>query len=364
MKVKRVLQIVIILLLFYNCNSNKTKNIYPTSIIRLDSVCYIVPDTIPVIEMGNWDYCEGIFAYTVVKKDHTDLISLNLITSEWNVIPLPKDLTNGVISFVDNKIIIYLDKYKKKISKFSLIDRKTECIEELSFDRVFATSNSGNFNLQYSEDRLLIPTLPEMRLNEDFFKSEILTIFDLKNQIKKDVLNYPKEFLTHHNINVSNSIADFVFVGDTVIYSFKKDKNLYYFNVSSENSFSFIVEDKNISNDKIDEEDKMKHAIISAFKGQYLHLIYDKYRDVFYRISSHYVGYNNEFPKDKLSLNKLLKSREIQVSVIDRKFNVIAKNVFSEVTESSFFITKEGLFLRSMHETNENEMKFVKFILH
>ncbi len=107
-------------------------------------------------------------------------------------------------------------------------------------------------------------------------------------------------------------------------------------------------------------------AIDNEIKSpRYFNLVYDKYRNIFYRFC--YTGYN--ITKDDSSLELMMYLPIFSIIVLDKDLNVIGETLFPENTYNPYmyFVAPEGLYISTNHIKNpdfdEDYLKFDLFEL-
>ena len=97
---------------------------------------------------------------------------------------------------------------------------------------------------------------------------------------------------------------------------------------------------------------------------QYLHIMYDKYRDLYYRFAEHpcELGPNEAFMNDP-------KAREFSVIIFDKDFNIIGETKFpgNKYLYKMSFVGRDGLYISENNEANpefdEDKLVFACFKL-
>lgn len=115
----------------------------------------------------------------------------------------------------------------------------------------------------------------------------------------------------------------------------------------------------------------IKQSTIDHVKRQFVEnpwyrcMIYDKYRDVYYRIV--YLGYSLEPSDDPFTLAEFLP--RISVMILDKEFNVIGETMLPEnmYNINMFFVNKDGLWFSTNNVNNptfdEDAINFDLFVL-
>lgn len=159
------------------------------------------------------------------------------------------------------------------------------------------------------------------------------------------------------------------FNGKDFVYSFAFDENIYitpkeHSSVKKINARSqYIKQVKPLESRPVEFQDGIKKWSEIAMYGN---LLYDKYREVYYRISypETAIGKNENFPDIWQYGRKLF-----SIIVLDKDFNTIGETLFPEYTYIStlMFIREDGLYISDSHyknpHYNEDILSFRKFDL-
>ncbi len=136
-----------------------------------------------------------------------------------------------------------------------------------------------------------------------------------------------------------------------------------------------VVEKKQVKSDQVNQFHFLNEIPGSRTEGllsriaydRYGPLIYDKYRDVFYRIFLPAVKLEKDYSDEEL--NTLNYNRPFAgVTVLDKDLNILTEYMFDEhevVTEYNFFVGEKGLYLSMnnlLHpDYNEDEFRYLVF---
>ena len=196
----------------------------------------------------------------------------------------------------------------------------------------------------------------------DSINNLIITTIDTKNNKTEFNVGYPPSYrkgnwgqdfykYTFWCYNHTNSTFIISFPNDHYIYSYQTDftnaKKIYAGSSYAGNIKSLVYPSG------IPIPNKMEYA--HYFEQYYYRsIIYDKYRNVYYRIVEHpWKNYNN-----KIDTKDWLKS--ISIIILDSEFNVMGEKLLGmeyRFAYFNFFITKEGLFLNKETD-NDDEMVY------
>ena len=179
--------------------------------------------------------------------------------------------------------------------------------------------------------------------------SHIFASLDFRtNELKPTRFCYPsifnKEELTRKfSYNTAHSYA---YTGKDVAVSFKQSDSIY---VSSdfEHVKAYLAKSRHAPsmtpepyNAQTDNEVRLRRE---ALEYDYWHLIYDKYRKVFYR----FVRHPYEFPKHKNAMFDEDSGREFSIVILNEDYEIVGETSFPGNTYSYviYFVGKKGLYL-------------------
>ena len=187
-------------------------------------------------------------------------------------------------------------------------------------------------------------------------KNPVAASIDLKNkEVNHLPFEYPK-FPGADNKNKRAGIEEHMsrcFDGEKFIYSFYFDENIYITDVNHKKINKIIAKSKYI--DKVKYIDDYGRTSIEqgCEIPNYGNLIYDKYRNVYYRIA---------YPET--TLEKGIKGYELReygrknfsIIILDKKFNVIGETLFPDYTYNSrlIFVREDGVYISNSHYLNPN----------
>lgn len=156
--------------------------------------------------------------------------------------------------------------------------------------------------------------------------------------------------------------------GNTIVYSFGIDHNIYVLHengsITMHEARGDLIEERinPLANSPTNNRDEV-FAYLN--RGAYMCIIYDKFRDVYYRIAGHQTEYNNN-----LGVTENVYRKPYSVIILNSSFEKIGETRLEPVENFSvkdFFVGKKGLYIQSSNynnsELNENEMKFNLFEL-
>lgn len=178
----------------------------------------------------------------------------------------------------------------------------------------------------------------------NFADYPIAYLLDIKDfKLRKSSVHYPKLYENDNNINQDETFSR-VFDGNNFVYSYcRYDSILVTSNHIKSELFSAksrYIGDVVCNGLKIGatREESMK----TTLQPQYGNIIYDKYRNVYYR----FAYFENDFA-GPYNLEYTLCRGRFSIIIIDDKFRVVGETVFPKDTYATkiWFVNREGLWL-------------------
>jgi len=198
-----------------------------------------------------------------------------------------------------------------------------------------------------------------------------VAIDTLSNTFKELPLRFPN-LLTEEEYPTTLTGLDFSrdFNGKQFIYSFYMDENIYITDIETDKEIKIPIKSKHINGliyrKRPEDQNTIHKTLIES--SYYGNLLYDKYRNVYYRFAR--IG--AEPPSEYKELfSEIYFSGAIQFSVIiiDKDFNIIGETLLPKYTYNPTiaFVHKNGLYISDSHILNpsfdENVLSFKCFTL-
>lgn len=159
-----------------------------------------------------------------------------------------------------------------------------------------------------------------------------------------------------HYTQVEETRFSRIFDGTNFIYSFYANEYIYITSIDHSKINKIKVKSKYI--DKTELSNPPENANLKVKKHleitRYGDLIYDEFRDVYYR----FVYPNTELDNNKQWIGASIFGRKkFSVIILDNKFNIIGETLFPENIYNSyiFFVHKDGLYISSDYQINYNQ---------
>lgn len=169
---------------------------------------------------------------------------------------------------------------------------------------------------------------------------------------------------------VRGTIISHCYDGERLIYSFDTEDSL--FTLSSDFSIkkSYIAKSKYVDKVKVNpikEQDLSIALKTNCETAGYGNIIYDKYKEVYYR----FVYPEVELDNAETDYMDILHwgGKKFSIIILDKNLNVVGETMFPEYTYNSrlFFISEDGLYLSATHfkrpDFDENVLRFQKMEL-
>ena len=223
-------------------------------------------------------------------------------------------------------------------------------------------------------DSLYIPQSLNRMLKEKIISdSPVMAVVDT---VSKEVMTMPLKFPPLINKEDLGTAAgggcDFscCYDGNRFVYSFFYDDNIYVTSYQHKQIDKIMSKSKYIDKAEVfrpNESDFQQMVKQQCEHASYGQIIYDKYRDVYYRIA---------YPPTNIDSHErdyveLLRSggKQFSVIVLDKELNIIGETLFPEYTYNPklFMILEDGLYISMSHIKNpdysDDLLRFQKFEL-
>lgn len=157
-----------------------------------------------------------------------------------------------------------------------------------------------------------------------------------------------------------------IFDGKQLVYSFFADEDILVTPIDKEDTKRIKVKSQYIDNPSIPQKGGQEGPRSNLEVARYGNLIYDPYREVYYRFA---------YPKTELSndINWWGKAvygrKKFSVIILDKDFNPIGETLFPEAVYNSyvFFVHEDGLYIsrdyQMLYDQSEDYMTFELFSL-
>ncbi len=283
----------------------------------------------------------------------------------------PNGTSSSVLGhYIKSMDSIFLFSYKTKFlflfnSKADLINKfHTKPIRKKYLPSAYP--NNGTSMTYFDDHMYLIGYTGGEFMNEDSLNRPIVTIQNLKDKSVKYAMGYPSSYRKGNWGGAQFRLCKWDYNPKTqkFIFSFPNEHYLYTsdFSDKTEKFYAGSIYSGNIKSldvPKMRGKNKPRRRRLYATNPSYLSIVYDRYRDVYYRFAQQPV---KEYDDEKDNCYH----KPFSIIILDNSFNIIGekKMEMEEYINSPYiyFVTKEGLHL--CHESdNEDEIKFTVYKL-
>lgn len=333
-----------------------------------------------------WSLCSRVYTNPKTKADQ--IAFLNVLTNSIQVYDLSgeklheffceKEGPNGV-GEVDAFLYAGLDHiFVLNTSTYRIYQISPEG-KILHLFQLPLRNDKGYFSIPYytpgtnmflKENHLFIPTVPGFfyfKERSDYIDQGQLSIdLDLTSGNSVYQISHPNKQLMK-NSNFTNQVLNpFCEINNSGerIYSFGCDHNVYIYNDDGNMNRSHSIKSKfapeQLKGIRYWEwvNEPLQEAIHYMNNFYYEEVLYDKYRDIYYRIVKH--GANPEMKANDFNLKTSAPNVRYSMIVTDRDFNILDEIYLSEkYVRGATLVTKEGiLFQNFSHKSDEDHMYF------
>lgn len=362
---------LLILFFLFSCSSPKEE-----SCILVASSDSLVFDLNPQTSM----FIKALFPYTD-EKGREYLTFQNNIEPEilWydmnsqkyiKTIKIDKEGVNGISSFVGYYIYsddeIYIPEGMKSI--INVVDGKGRIHRKIVYEKTTQGKSTIPFNclsfpytpLYIINNKMYLPQSPNMGLGDRIVEDSPVTLIldSVKHSLTESKLKFPKVRssveLRGNTLGIEMSYSQ-IYDGKNFIYSFFFDENLYI--VSPDGEVRSQVKTRSKYINEIYNEKKVPGDIAELVRTlctipMYGNLIYDKYREVYYR----FVYPETELEEGNYMDVWQLGRSKFSIIILDKHLNILGETLFPTNIYASnhFFIREDGLYLSTSFVKNPN----------
>ena len=374
--------VILIFTIFSSCQMSETADEYIKELMELKKITLPIDDNSYYLSKSIFQFEEDGQEYLFfgnTNKGKYGIIIYNINSQDiFKRIPLSKEGPNGIRSifgckpFNGSKSFMY---FQHNISKLSISDDQGKILYHFSMrtedDRFIANygGNSYFFTPSFIKDSVVyVRQEPKWTNNKMRRESVMFSSLNLKTgEIEESSLYYPLIF----NTNVVNPAGGYGFSHD---YNYKQNRLVCSFTGYDSLMVSDDLQTIRWYNGKsrflrkmrptIEESSGVEGMIKRKERPKYSHIMYDKYRDVYYRFAEMPCELGpGEYPLDEP------KAREFSVIVFDKDFNIIGETKFpgSKYFYKMSFVGRDGLYISENNLANpdfdENKLVFACFKL-
>lgn len=372
------------IIVLISCNkipSNiNTNEVVPSRILSVsDTVNYNIPNSIPSPFSRlnfNWNsnaHYVGFLGDEINNEIQVQVLDLK--NHEWQSITLSTEGQNqvygiGSFSFNEDKTINYFPSITPRILN---VNFQGEVLSNKEFSGVYAHAiNVSVFNpdVMLTDNKVGFLSTEFLNMDdvENYELARLYTIYNLETDTAKHIIKYPKEFRDNAWSPNDRGLATIYNKGN-IIFSFSKSHYLYVYDTNGELQEQANVKVKGIGDAKPlkkGDNDAISNMLRTEITGKYSSLIYDKWRNVYYRIGNYYDAPSIE-PKSFKELSGMRHKLTYVIATLNEDFQVIGADYFNyfdtNINNGSYFVNKDGLYMNLNNTEDENTLSYVRLVL-
>ncbi len=283
---------------------------------------------------------------------------------------------NGVGSaegyhFINPDSILLLDSWTNNLS---IIDKNG-----LLIDKYKISDNSPSINPLLPVPKLRT-TNPVLKFRDAYFftgysigefifekfssNRPVVISYDINENKMSYDLQYPEIYrdVSWGGTNYRSIYADINHKKNQLIISFPADHNLWFYNVENGEQFSKYAGSQYFGDITSFQKDRsiMDRQLSDEFFGQnpsYSSVVYDKYRDVYYRMADHPI-------QDYDESSRQTSIKKFSIIILDKNMEKVGETIIPHLSHSrlSYFISEDGLYLQK-YQNNEDLLVYTLFKL-
>ena len=388
---KNIIGILILIAVLISCGSrSKLNESKVTSLLELtnDSLVFHLDDSTHVLAKTLYQFTDdrGNEYFTFQNGEANEILIFDMKSGQLlKKIRIDYEGANGVTRFIGYYINsldeIYLSRPDK--CEIILIDGNGNIKKKYNYE---STDDGqmlipGFFStiiytpLVFIEELMYIPQDLNPMLSDKMLErsSVTITIDTLTNGVKNLPMRFPPivsvEDVKNHKTVGNEFSYSRCFNGRQFVYSFFYDEDIYITNPEHDSIFTRKAKSKYI--DKVSPLGYQPDNLIQSNKikcevPMYRNLIYDEYREVYYRLV---------YPQTEMEKNEdyyevfQFGRKAFSIIILNKDFEIIGETLFPEYTYVSgmMFVRKDGLYISDSHyknpSFNENVLSFRRFEL-
>lgn len=365
MKTTHILFIVSIFILHFSCNDNN-KSYYQLKDSKIDKSFHLNSDTknSPFFLMP-YTSKEGKEYLTFQNGKRNEILFYDINSNKFCFKIEPQiDGNNGVGRFLGYHIqsldSIYLTNYD--IKEIAIIDTNTIVKDKINYEKADNGIAISFFCFITHVYRPATVIGKKMYIysgpNRWIENAPVAAVLDLETKsIHALPFTYPQYEGSSEKKKKYGWENDYsrCFDGKRFIYSFDYEEDLYVTNIKHDSIFRIKAKSKFIPKVNWPPEYGYDPEKLCE-NSRYGNILYDKYRDVYYRIS--YPKNKIDWKKEKIKSMELLEygGKNFSIIILDKDLKYIGETKFPDYTYNSklMFVSKEGLYISSSHYMNPN----------
>ncbi|MEC7752569.1 DUF4221 family protein [Roseivirga sp. UBA1976] len=347
-----------------------------STLILSDTISIFLPDSIN--HLGNTsrpfhNIYDNQFSYSTVDEGTIEIVSYNYRTDFWSKTTLyttgPNQVySEGAYSFINEKEFLFLPviaPYIFKINTNGSIIKKYQYAANPML-AVDSKIKSSSVDIHDGKIYFDLAEYADFNITSTYENVKTIGVYDLTTGDFSKIINFPEEY--HGRLWSSNDSEHSFVVRENKIYmNFSKSKFVYVYDLNGN-----LLTKKIIGNSKIRESkgkrgnDIYQDALDQLNNGHYLKIIYDKWRNVFYRIGT-FVDIQTPI-NDPQEFAKVYNKKKISITTFDANLKVVANDEFfalqERINENYLWVREDGLYIYAIPtEPTESNYYFRKIEL-
>lgn len=376
--------ILIISVLLLSCNKEQRRDLYALH-ASTDSLVFLIDENTRIPKHCLWTFKDQEKEYLVFPNRGRELLFYDMNSQEvLKKVTFDKEGENGIdyvgtfgiidfnniyIAHTSEAIIYVTDttaRVHSKINYEKTEDSKTYMMPTYAYTKVHSP-------ICFFGDSIYISQEPNGSLGEDFVnESPVGVMIDrVTGKITETPLKYTLAIDNTKNYPYATGgdAVSTCYDGESFIYSDEIKDSIYTLSLDFKELKKYSAKSRYIKKTKV--EVLPEATIDYRLKRKcelpvYGNLIYDKYRNVYYRFA---------FPKQDLDGERDFMEiyqegrKQFSIIILDKDFNILGETLFPEYTYNSYIyiIREDGLYLNNNHskrpDFDENILRFQKIEL-
>lgn len=371
---------LILFVFIFSCNKSKHEEReglpITQQLVMSDTLRIVLPDSISHIQSTVRPFFASgakAFRYLTAGKNNELFINSYIYKgNRWEVVKLNMQGPNqvydqGAFSNINGEFY-YFPLNTPHILK---LNKKGEILQSFKYspDRMVAYNSQIKSPNIYDDGQSVYFDIGEYRSLEDestFEEARLIGVYNYKANELNKIVGYPDEF-KRKKWSPNDVAKNSVIVDNRIFMNFSKSKYIYVYDLEGNPIKKSEVGIEAIKNSEgLKSNDSFENALAQVNNGYYHNMIYDEWRNVFYRIAIHYdVKEEIRAPQD---MGRAFQKRVMTIITFDIDLNILAEDGFSTVQtylmENYYVLNSDGFYLNAaLPEESENVYTFIKLEL-
>lgn len=368
----KLLNILLLMLngLFLACRPAGTPADATATLAVTDSLYIPLPDDIQLAGYQPvWTYGYGKLVFrSAVRNEQVALYVYDLQRGTWQYLPLsftgPEQVYGaGTVAYLNDSLFVYfpenkpvvivLDSQGKKRSEYRISNGSILHHAPDKHPLVARVGTKLGFDISESYP---------LDQPKTFNTARLFGWLDTASGQLTSIIHYPDEF-KNKTWSYSGAAHKSLMLEDTLYLNFVKSAYVYRYTLQGDLIDKTVVNLPEIGEMPARKGDEMQDMLAFEATGYYPALIYDRWRQVFYRLV---VYYDTKEPLNSLAdIARMATKRTLAVIVFDRHMQVLGISRFggNRLAKYYYFVNDQGLFLYALTNDKEEQLKFYRLNL-